>query len=180
MGKQQRAEAVASLAKRLSNSNGLIVCDYTGLKVEQINGLRRQVRAAGSELKVAKNTLLRIAVKDTGYETVRASFTGQTAVTFIDNDPALAAKVITTFLKDILKENPDCKFKIRSGVIQNQVLNDLQIDQLGNLPSREVLLGQLVGLLASPLSRFVTVLSDIPGKFLRTLTAVAEQKRQQT
>ncbi len=178
MSRREREETVAKLTERINAANGLIVCDYTGLNVAQITGLRRQVKEIGSEVKVAKNTLLHIAVQGTKYEPLQECFTGQTAIAFIDDDPVMAAKVLTKFLKDNLKENPDLRFKIRAGLIEKDLLNDQQIDQLGNLPAKEVLAGQLVGLLASPLTGFVSVLADIPRKFLRVLTAIAEQKQQ--
>jgi len=76
----EREQEVATLTKRFSESNGAIVMDYKGLNVEKITGLRQQVREAGSEIKVAKNTLLKIATKDTEYEALHESFSGQTAV----------------------------------------------------------------------------------------------------
>jgi large subunit ribosomal protein L10 len=154
----------------------MYVFDYTGLNVDKITGLRREIRSAGSEVKVAKNTLLKIAVKDTAFEPMGDHFVGQTAVAFVEGDPAQAAKVLTKFYNDAKKENPDLRFVIRAGVLESTVLNTAQIHQLGDLPGREVLLGQFVGMLAAPLTGFVTVLSDIPRKFLRVLAAVAEQK----
>jgi len=154
----------------------MYVFDYTGLNVDAITGLRRDIRAAGSEVKVAKNTLLKIAVKDTAFEPLSDYFVGQTAVAFVEGDPAQAAKALTKFYTDAKKENPDLRFSIRAGVLENTLLSAAQINQIGDLPSREVLLGQFVGMLAAPLTGFVSVLSDIPRKFLRVLAAVAEQK----
>ncbi len=168
---------VAVLSERMANTSGMIVFDYTGLNVDKITGLRRQIHEAGSEFKVAKNTLLSIAAKGTPYEKLHDHFTGQTAVAFVDRDPALLAKVLTRFVKDSLKENPAFTFKIKGGVLEKEVLSDKDVERLGNLPSREVLLGQLVGLLASPLTGLVSVLADIPRKLLRALTAVADQKK---
>ena len=109
MGRREREEAVAVISKRMSDTNGVIVLDYKGLNVERITGLRRQVKEVGSELKVAKNTLLRVAAKGTGFEPLHDVFVGQTAVTFIDGDPALAAKVLTKFVKTNLKDNRSIK-----------------------------------------------------------------------
>jgi large subunit ribosomal protein L10 len=176
VSRKQREGIVASLTERLHQAQAMYVMDYTGLNVDKITGLRREIRGAGSEVKVAKNTLLKIAVKDTAFEPLSEHFVGQTAVAFIEGDPALAAKVITKFYKDAKKENPDLRFSIRAGVLESTLLNADQINQLGDLPSKEVMLGQFVGMLAAPLTGFVTVLSDIPRKFLRVLTAVAEQK----
>jgi large subunit ribosomal protein L10 len=167
---------VASLKERLQQAQAMYVMDYTGLDVAKITGLRREIRQAGSEMKVAKNTLLKIAAKDTAFEPLCEHFVGQTAVAFVEDDPAEAAKVITRFYKEQKKENPDLRFAIRAGVLENALLSPAQIDELGDLPSKEVLMGQFVGMLAAPLTGFVSVLSDIPRKFLRVLTAVAEQK----
>jgi len=176
VSRKEREELVSSLADRLQQARAMYVFDYTGLNVDAITGLRRDIRAAGSEVKVAKNTLLKIAVKDTAFEPLSDYFVGQTAVAFVEGDPAQAAKALTKFYTDAKKENPDLRFSIRAGVLENTLLSAAQINQIGDLPSREVLLGQFVGMLAAPLTGFVSVLSDIPRKFLRVLAAVAEQK----
>lgn len=176
MSRLEREQAVESLSKRFSECSGAIVMDYKGLNVEKITGLRRQVRDTGSEIKVAKNTLLKIATKDTEYEALHDAFVGQTAVAFIGGDPALLAKVLTKFDKEEKKVNPETTFQIKSGVLESSVLNVDEINQLGDLPSREVLLSQLLGVLSSPMTGFVSVLSDIPRKFLRVLSAIADQK----
>lgn len=176
MSRKEREGIVASLTERLQQARAMFVVDYTGLNVDKITGLRREVRGAGAEVRVAKNTLLKIVVKNTAFEPLSDHFVGQTAVAFIDGDPAQAAKALTKFYNDAKKENPDMRFAIRAGVLESTLLSTAQINQLGDLPSREVLLGQFVGMLAAPLTSFVTVLSDIPRKFLRVLTAVVEQK----
>ncbi len=178
MSRKEREGIVASLTERLHQVQAMYVMDYTGLNVDKITWLRREIRSAGSEVKVAKNTLLKIAVKDTAFEPLSEHFVGQTAVALIEGDPAQAAKALTKFYKDEKKENPDLRFAIRAGVLENTLLSIDQINQLGSLPSREVLLGQFVGMLAAPVTSFVTVLSDIPRKFLRVLAAVAEQKEE--
>jgi large subunit ribosomal protein L10 len=175
VSRKEREEAVATLSKRIQETQGLIVLDYTGLNVEKVTGLRKQINDAGSEMKVAKNTLLKIATQHTNFEPLQKMLVGQTAVTFIDGDPAMLAKVLTRFVKD----NPESSFKIRAGVLDKTVLSPGQIEQLGNLPGRDVLRGQLVSVLASPLFGLVSVLADIPRKFLRVLTAVADKKKDQ-
>ncbi len=177
MSRKEREEAVATLSRRLQDTSGLIVLDYKGLDVDAMTGLRRQIKEAGSEIKVAKNTLLRIASSESGYDALNEHYTGQTAVTFVDGDPAQAAKVLTKFMKEYKKGKPDAVCQIKGGMLETQVLGVEQLEELGNLPSREVLLGQLVGLLASPMRGLVTVLSEIPGKFVRSLAAIEEQKK---
>lgn len=157
----------------MRDTGGMIVFDYTSVNVEKATDLRRQIRAVGSEMKVAKNTLLRIASTGTAYEKLHEHFRGQTAVTFIDSDPAQCAKVLAKFIKD----NPGLQCEVRAGMLGSDLLSEGDITALGNLPSREVLLGQLVGTMAAPLTGFVSVLADVPRKFLRALSAIAEQKQ---
>ncbi|MBM4309712.1 MAG: 50S ribosomal protein L10 [Deltaproteobacteria bacterium] len=176
MSRHDREETVASLNAQLQRARAMYVFDYTGLNVDKITSLRRDIRGVGSEVKVAKNTLLKIAVKNTAFEPLCEHFVGQTAVAFIEGDPAQAAKTLTRFYNDAKKENPDLRFTIRAGVLENTLLSATQINQIGDLPGRDVLLAQLVGMLAAPIAGFVSVLSDIPRKFLRVLAAVAEQK----
>jgi large subunit ribosomal protein L10 len=172
VGRREREEAVEVLARRVQKTKGLIVLDYKGLNVEKVTSLRKQIRQTGCEMKVAKNTLMKIATKDTVFEPLHEQLVGQMAVTFIDGDPAMVAKVITRFLKD----NPDTPLKVKSGMLEKMMLNEKAIEQLGNLPSRDVLLAQLLGTIAAPLTGFVTVLSDIPRKFLRVLMAIKDTK----
>ena len=172
VGRREREAAVAVLSKRVQDTKGLIVFDYKGLNVERVTALRQQIRESGCEMKVAKNTLMKIATKDTVFEPLHEQLIGQTAVTFIDGDPAMVAKVITKFVKD----NPEATLAIKAGMLEKMLLSEKDIEQLGNLPGREVLLGQLLGTFAAPLTGFVTVLSDIPRKFLRALTAIKDTK----
>lgn len=174
MSKQDRIDAVTALSQRFAETGGLLVFDYTGLNVARVTALRRQLKEVGAEMLVAKNTLLNIAVQDTPFAALQDNLRGQTAIAFIDGDPALAAKALTKFGK----ENSETPFTIRAGVLGTDLLSSADIDQLGDLPSREVLLGQFVGMLASPVTGFVSVLADVPRKFLRALSAIAEQKGQ--
>ncbi len=175
MSRQQREQTVSEIKTRIKDSKGLILLDYKGLNVEKATVLRRQIREAGAELKVTKNTLLTIATQNTPYEPLKKSLVGQTAVAIIDRDPAELAKNLTKFLKD----NKDTNLSIKAGLVEGQLLSVEEINELGELPSKEVLMGQLVGLMASPMRGLVTALSEVPRKFLRVLNAIAEQKETQ-
>jgi large subunit ribosomal protein L10 len=172
VNRREREEVVANLSQKIAEMHGGFLIDFQGLHVEKANDLRRLIKEAGSELRVTKNTLLRLATKQTDFEPLQDSFIGPTAVAFFKDDPASLAKVITRFIKD----NPAIPLKIKGGILDKQVLTAKDIDTLGSLPGREVLLGQLVGLLAAPPRSLVSVLAEIPRKFLRVLSAIAEQK----
>ena len=98
------------------------------------------------------------------------------SLTSIAEKDASIKKVDSSSLKEVRKENPETTFELKSGVLESSVLGIDEINQLGDLPSREVLLSQMLGVLSSPMTGLVSVLSDIPRKFLRVLTAVADQK----
>lgn len=174
MNKQQRQDAVETLSQKIADSTAGFVINYQGLSVEATNNLRRQVRKAGSELKVAKNTLLRRAAQQTDFETLRESFVGPTAVVFVKNNPVPVVKVLNKFIKD----NPSVPLQIKAGVLNKKLLSVQEIDMLAELPSREVLLGQLVGVLSGPARALVTALSEVPRKFLRVLNARAEKQQK--
>jgi large subunit ribosomal protein L10 len=175
VNKKQREESVTTLAKKISGSTAGFVIDFQGLNVEASNDLRRQIRKAGSELKVAKNTLLRRASRETDFAAMADSFTGPTGVVFVKDNPVPVVKVLNKFIKD----NPAAPLKIKGGVLNKTLLSAQDIDMLAELPSREVLLAQLLGVLTAPMRNLVSVLAEVPRKFLRTLNALAEKKQGQ-
>jgi large subunit ribosomal protein L10 len=175
VNKKQREEAVTALSQKIAASAAGFVVDFQGLNVEASNDLRRQVRKAGSELRVAKNTLLRRAASDTGFAGLADSFTGPTAVIFVQDNPVPVVKVLNKFIKD----NPAAPLKIKAGVLNRAVLSPREIDMLAELPSREVLVAQLLGVLTAPMRNLVSVLAEVQRKFLRVLNAVAEAKQGQ-
>lgn len=173
MNKQQRQDAVKTLSQKIAESTAGFVINYQGLNVEATNDLRRQVKKAGSELKVTKNTLLRIAAQQTDFEAMSEMFVGPTAVVFVKDNPVPVVKVLNKFIKD----NPATPLQIKAGVINKKLLGVHEINLLAELPSREVLLGQLLSVLSSPARSLVAVLSEVPRKFLRVLHALAEKKQ---
>jgi large subunit ribosomal protein L10 len=175
VNKKQREEAVTTLSQKIAASSAGFVIDFQGLSVEASNDLRRQIRKAGSELKVAKNTLLRRAARETDFATMADSFVGPTAVLFVQDNPVPVVKVLKKFIKD----NPAAPLKVKGGVLNKTLLSHQDIDLLAELPSRDVLVAQLLGVLTAPMRNLVSVLAEVPRKFLRVLNAVAETKQGQ-
>jgi len=175
VNKKQRQEAVTTLAAGISASTAGFVVNFQGLNVEASNDLRRQIRKAGSELRVAKNTLLRRASRETDFAGLADSFIGPTAVVFVKDNPVPVVKVLKKFIKD----NPAAPLKIKAGVLNKTVLSPQEIDLLAELPNREVLVAQLLGVLTAPMRNLVSVLAEVPRKFLRVLNAVAETRQGQ-
>jgi large subunit ribosomal protein L10 len=168
---EKKAKIVQDLQKRVGQAQIGILADFTGLKVESMTLLRRQVKEAGGELKVAKNTLLhRVAGEGNLIETLKGDLVGPNALVLGYEDPVALAKLLVKFAQD----KP--LFRIKGGVIGGQTLTAKDVDALSKLPDREVLLAQLLGLLQAPPQALVTVLSGVIRNFLNLLVAIRDQK----
>jgi len=166
----QKIAIVEDLKDRFQRSKVLIVTDYKGLDVSAINDLRRKLREADVEFKVVKNTLLVRASGGTDADLIKESFKGPSAIAISYTDPVAPAKVLT----DFAKENQ--KFEIKIGVMDGKVLNTENIKALSSLPSREVLLAQLLSVMNAVPTTFVRTLSAVPSGVVRVLAAIRDQK----
>lgn len=165
--KQQITE---DLHDRFARSAIIVVTDYNGLDVASINDLRRKLREADIEYQVVKNTLLVRAAEDTEAALIKDYFKGPSAVAISYEDPVAPAKVLTQFAKD------NNKLEIKVGVLNGKVLDAQAIKALATLPSREVLLAQLLSTLNAVPTSFVRVLAEVPRSMLNVLTAIKDQK----
>ena len=165
--KQQITE---DLHDRLARSAIIVLTDYKGLDVTSINDLRRKLREANIEFQVVKNTLLVRAAEDTEVALIKDHFKGPSAVAISYDDPVAPAKVLTQFAKD------NNKLEIKVGVLNGKVLDVQAIKALALLPSREVLLAQVLATLNGVPASFVRVLAGVPRGLLNVLTALKEQK----
>ena len=171
MNKEQKEKEVAILKDMLSRSRHVTITDHTGINVADITQLRRKLRAAKSELRVSKNTFLRLAVKDTEYDTLAEHFIGPTSVVFGYDDPMETAKIINQSIKDI--EKP----QLKSYFFEGQVLGLDAVKRIADLPSREVVLAQLISTVEGPISKFISLLDAAAVEFIGTLDALAESKK---
>ena len=165
-----KQKIVEDLHGKFEKSQVVIVTDYKGLDVATISDLRRKLRDAGVEYRVVKNTLLIRAAENTDVASIRDHFKGPSAVAMSFDDPVAPAKVLMAFAKD------NKKLEIKVGVMGESVLDPTRIKALSDLPSREVLLSQLLSALNGVPTGFVRTLSAIPGQFLNVLQAIREQK----
>jgi large subunit ribosomal protein L10 len=148
-----------------------VLTDFTGLKVEIMSQLRRQVKEADGELKVAKNTLLRQSAEgDSLMAPLSDQFVGSNAVAFGYSDPVALAKLLVKFAQ----EKP--LFKIKAGVMGGQVLSPKDLEALSKLPAREVLLAQLLGAMQAVPTGLVTVLAGVIRGLLNVLVAIKDQQ----
>ena len=166
----QKKQIVKDLNERFSRSKIVILTDYKGLDVTAMNDLRRKLREAEIEYKVVKNTLLIRASEETDAALIKDAFTGPSAVALSYDDPVAPAKVLTDFSKNYQK------LEIKVGVMNGRVLDLSAIKALSNLPSREVILSQLLSVLNGVPTSLLRTFNAIPQSFLNVLQAVKEQK----
>ena len=159
---------VIDLEAKLNASPFLFVADYTGLKVAQFAELRNRLHGVGARCHVVKNTFLRRAAKSAGLPEV-GELKGQTAIVVGDKDVAAAAKVLKNFTAEFKKP------EMKTGVVDRIVVTTEQIKAIADLPSRDVLLGTLLGVLNAPASKLVRVLNEPASSLARLLQAKADK-----
>jgi large subunit ribosomal protein L10 len=170
MNRDQKAAAIAEIAAHIDESHAVFAVDYRGISVPQVAELRSQLREADASFKVVKNSLTERAADQVGAETLKALLEGPTALTFVRGDIATAAKAIA----DYGRATQLLPFK--GGLMDGAAIDPDQIRSLSRLPSREVLYGQLVGVVASPVSGLVRSLSALIGGLASALGQVREKK----
>ena len=166
-------EQVEALRKLLSKSKAVFISEYRGMTVAQSTILRAKVRAAGGEMKVTKNTLLEIAMKEENMTTFPETFTtGPNVYTMAYGDPAAVAKA----LRDFSKEKTNKAFIIKGGVFGKSVLDLSAVEALADMPPREVVVGQVVRTIAAPISGLLNVLNGPARSLLNVLNAIKDKK----
>ena len=166
----EKASIVSDLAEKLNRSPFILVTDYQRMKVDQFGDLRNRLAPAGAEVRVVKNSYLKRAMSDSGLPDVADKLSGQTAIVMGERDIAPVAKILKTFAAE---------FKVAAlkiGVIDKAVLSAQEIEALADLPSREVLLAQLLGLLVSPATKLVRLLNEPGASLARLLNAKAQKE----
>jgi large subunit ribosomal protein L10 len=165
----EKPTIVDDVKLRLVNSPFLIVVEYGGMNVNHFAELRTRLAGAGASITVVKNTFLRRSIKDAGFPELDAHLTGQTAFVVGEKDICASAKILKTFTAEF--EKP----KIRAGILDNSVLETAQVLALADLPSKEILQAQLLGLLLKPATRLVRTLSEPASSLARILQAKVKE-----
>ncbi|MCG8470461.1 MAG: 50S ribosomal protein L10 [Desulfobacterales bacterium] len=170
MNLDKKKAVVDSLHEKLAKSAIVISTDYKGLDVAAVTKLRAELTKAGVEFMVVKNTLLRRASEETDAALITDSFKGPTAVAISYDDPVAPAKILTEFVKD------NEKLEIKAAVMEGKTLDVAGIEALSSLPSREVLLGQVLSAMNAVPTGMVRVLAEVPRQMLNVLSAIKDQK----
>ncbi len=170
MNREQKAAAVAEIAAQIQESEAVFAVDYRGISVTQVADLRSKLREADASFRIVKNTLTERAADAADAEALKELLTGPTALTFVRGDVAVAAKA----LADGQKATDLLAFK--GGLMNGEALEPAQITALSKLPSRQVLYGQLVGIVASPITGLARGLNGLVSGLAIALGGVLEKK----
>jgi large subunit ribosomal protein L10 len=165
-----KVATVKEVKDRVGTTSTAVVTEYRGLTVSEISTLRRNLRVLGADFKVYKNSLVRRAITGTEVESLTEYLEGPTAIAFIDGDLSAVAKA----LRDFAKDSP--KLIVKGGVADGKSLTFKDLVSLADLPSRDVLLAQFAGLLASPLRTMAGLLKAVPQNFAYGLSALIDSK----
>ena len=170
---EQKQAVVAEVSAEVAQAQAIVLAEYRGLPVGNLTELRRKARTSGVYLRVLKNTLARRAVAETPFSGLTDQMVGPLFYG-ISEDPVAVAKVLHEFSR----ENVD-KFTIKGGAMPNAIMTPQEVAALARMPSREQLLATLLGTMQAPVAKLARTLNEVPGKFVRTLAALQEQKEKQ-
>jgi len=167
-----KRQAIAELTELLRSSSALAVADYRGLKVSEMQSVRRSLRAGGVQLHVAKNRLLKIAAVEADRAELTPMLTGPTALATTSGDEISLAKALQEAFRPYFKV-----VALRGGLLGGVAVDAAALERLATLPSREVLLGRLAGAIAAPIAGMAGVLAGNLRNLVGVLSAVADKKR---
>ncbi len=170
MARPEKEAAVSEIQEKISRSQSVILADYRGLNVAEVTELRKKLREAGVEYKVAKNTLTSRAAKAANIDGLDRFLSGPTALAFGFNDVVVPAKILADFAKD------HKKLELKGGILEGKVIDLAAVEELANLPSQEALLCQVAGMFQAPMRGLVTVLSGPLRNAAYAVEAIRKQK----
>ena len=169
MNRDQKAAVIDEVAGQIKEADAVFAVDYRGISVPQAAELRGTLRDADARFRVVKNTLTLRAADKAGAEPLKAFLEGPTAMTFVRGDAAAAAKALADFRRT------SGLLEFKGGWMNGEILGVPEIESIARLPSRDVLYGRLVGMVASPLTGLVTGLNGLISGLARQLSQIADQ-----
>lgn len=169
MATPKKIELVEQIKKKLNEHDNLIITDYRGLSVKQITELRKKLYEKGVLYQVVKNNLVKIALKDSKIEGLDEYLFGPSAIVFAKDDPVFPSHVLSKLAKT-------SSLKIKGGYSEGKIISKDEIEQLAQLPSKDILLASLIGSLKSPANRLVAVLNGPLRSLVSVLQQISKQK----
>ncbi len=173
--RETKAKDLAALTESLKTAKSAMVVSFSNLTVAKDQEFRGQLRAAGAQYQVVKNTLARLAVKGTDYEQATEAFKGVTAIAWTDNDPVVLSKAVSKFLKD----NAD-RYTFKSGVVDGKLVDLVQVTEIASLPSKEELISKILYVINAQAQRIVTVINAVPRDLAVVIKQIGEQEGRAT
>lgn len=170
---EQKQAVVAEVSGELAKAQAVVLAEYRSLQVSEMTDLRKKARTSGVYLRVLKNTLVRRAVADTPFKGLAEKMVGPLAYG-ISSDPVAVAKVLHEYAR------ANEKLVIKGGAMAGTVMSPAEVGELARMPGRQELLSMLAGTMQAPVAKFVRTLNEVPGKFVRTLAAVHDQRAGQS
>jgi len=170
--REEKEKQVAWLRGHFKSARALFLADFKSLSVAETNALRAELRNRGVTFRVLKNTLVRLAYEDTSVAVIGPDLVGPRAAAWTDTDENVPA--MAKVLVDFAKTHPN--LGLVRGVLNGKLVDPSDMETLSRLPSREELLGRVLGTMMAPVSAFVNTLAAVPRSFLNVLKAIEEQK----
>jgi large subunit ribosomal protein L10 len=171
LNRDQKAQVIEEVAGQIAESEAVFAVDYRGISVPQAAELRTKLRDVDATFRVVKNTLSELAADKAGAEGLKELLQGPTAMTFVRGDAAAAAKA----LRDFRRGTQNTLLEFKGGWMNGAPLTPADVDAIAQLPSRDVLYGRLVGMVASPLTGLAAAMGGLIGGLARQLQAMADQ-----
>lgn len=168
---EDKKQVVSEVAAVAADAHSVIAAEYTGLTVEELTDLRKKARDDGVYLRVVKNTLARRAFEGTDYECMREGLVGPLVLAFSQEDPGAAARVLSDFSKD----NEKLNVKLIS--LGGELLDASELKRLASLPTYDQAISMLMALMKAPVEKLARTLNEVPGKLVRTVAAVRDDKQ---
>jgi len=172
IGLEDKAAIVAEVNETATRALSAVMADYRGVSVDNMTALRQQAREAGAHVRVIRNTLAKRAFQGTEFECLNEALLGPNILAFSLEDPGAGARVF----KDFAKENDS--FEVKALSIGGKMLPPEQIDVLAKLPTRDQALSILMSVMQAPITKLARTLNDVPGRVVRLVAAVRDQKQQ--
>jgi large subunit ribosomal protein L10 len=164
--KEQKQKDLNALTEELNNSKSAMVVGFNKVTVAKDQEFRNQLRGAGAKFQVVKNTIARLAVKESPYSEIEDQFQGMSAIAWTDADPVILSKAVSKFVKD----NKDF-YSFKTGIVEGRVVDFSQVESIASLPSKEELIAKLLFVLNAPAQQIVSVINAVP----RNLAVVIKQ-----
>lgn len=172
LGLEGKKAIVADVNETASSALSLVIADARGCGVGAMTGLRKLARESNVDMRVVRNTLAKRAVEGTEFECAQEALVGPSLLAFSMEDPGAAARLF----KDFAKENED--FEVKALAVGGKLMGVEQLDVLAKLPTRDQAISLLMSVMQAPVTKLVRTMNEVPGKLVRTLAAVRDQKQE--